>query len=57
MTYLAARIADPAEAAADQQGDSIRLLPGSTNRAIITALPAAEALAALAAQDGAPPNG
>ncbi|GAA1761836.1 hypothetical protein GCM10009734_82580 [Nonomuraea bangladeshensis] len=57
VTYLAARIADPAEAAAAQAGDSIRLLPGSTDRALITAVSAAEALAALAARDGAPPTG
>ncbi|MEU7990584.1 hypothetical protein AB0B56_37560 [Streptosporangium canum] len=57
VTYLAARIADPAEVAAAQVGDSIRLLPGSTNRAIITAVSAAEAIAALTAQGGTPPNG
>jgi hypothetical protein len=57
VTYLAARIADPAEAAAAQAGDSIRLLPGSTNGAVITAISAAEAIAALAAQAGTPPSG
>ncbi|GGP14442.1 hypothetical protein GCM10012278_70260 [Nonomuraea glycinis] len=56
VTYLAARIADPAEAAAAQAGDSIRLLPGSIDRALITAVSAAEALAALAARSGVPPT-
>ncbi|MFF4985686.1 hypothetical protein ACFY19_00780 [Streptosporangium saharense] len=56
VTYLAARIADPAEAAASQGGDSIRLLPGSNNKAIITAVSAAEAIAAFTARDSVSPN-
>ncbi|MFG1752164.1 hypothetical protein [Streptosporangium sandarakinum] len=56
VTYLAARIADPAEVAAAQAGDSIRLLPGSTDRALITAVSAAEAIAPLTERYGAPPT-
>ncbi|MFI6742740.1 hypothetical protein ACIBI9_58445 [Nonomuraea sp. NPDC050451] len=56
VSYLAARIADPAEAAAPQPGGTIRLLPGSNNRAVITAIPAEEAIAALTAQADTPPN-
>lgn len=55
VLYCTARIADPAEAAAAQAGDTIRLVPGSTNRAIITAIPAEEAAEALSAQAGIPP--
>ena len=57
IIYLAARIADPAEAAAAQAGDSIRLLPGSADRAIITAIPPEQAIAALTTRDGTPPSG
>ncbi|MFI7640505.1 hypothetical protein [Nonomuraea sp. NPDC049400] len=56
VTYLAARVADPDEAAAPQADGTIRLLPGSHNRAVITAIPAEEAIAALAAQAGTPPS-
>ncbi|MEQ4720204.1 hypothetical protein [Nonomuraea sp. B19D2] len=56
VTYPAARIANPGEAAAAQAGDSIRLLPGSSDRAIITAVSASEARAALAARDGTTPG-
>ncbi|MEV0195307.1 hypothetical protein [Nonomuraea sp. NPDC050691] len=56
VTYLAARIADSADAAAAQENGSIRLLPGSTDRAVITAVAAEEAIAALAAQTETPPD-
>uniref|UniRef100_UPI003F495464 hypothetical protein n=1 Tax=Streptosporangium sp. CA-256172 TaxID=3240076 RepID=UPI003F495464 len=56
VTYLAARIADPAEAVAAHAGGTIRLLPGSSDKAVITAVSAAEALAALTKRDSAPPS-
>ncbi|WP_285783111.1 hypothetical protein [Microbispora sp. NBRC 16548] len=39
--YRAARVADPAEAASAQVGDTVRLIPGTSNQAFITAISAA----------------
>ncbi|MBB2749275.1 UNVERIFIED_ORG: hypothetical protein FHR35_009188, partial [Microbispora rosea subsp. rosea] len=50
--YRAARVADPAEAASAQVGDTVRLIPGTSNQAFITALSAApEAPTAIADSD------
>jgi hypothetical protein len=40
VLYLAARPANPIQIAAAQTGDILHLIPGSTDRAIITAVPA-----------------
>ncbi|RFS44406.1 hypothetical protein D0Q02_22205 [Micromonospora craniellae] len=39
VIYRTARIADPAEVTSAQAGDTIRLLPGSTDHALILAIP------------------
>jgi hypothetical protein len=44
VLYLAARLANPTQVAGLQAGDILRLVPGSTDRAIITAVSADDAL-------------
>jgi hypothetical protein len=45
MLYLAARPANPADIATPKAGEILHLVPGSTDRAIIAAVPANDALA------------